>query len=167
LILIINFFKKYLIRLSKKFELSAFIFIRLLLSNLFCSFFAIFLSLRAGPNPTIGSPASQHISTSSVNGYASHYHELISNAAVIRSPIKRYEGHSDACIAAEWFPDGDHLVTASWDRTANVYNVETGKILCNLQHDDYLTNVSIHKTHKIILTSSKDTTFKVSLVFIS
>jgi len=92
---------------------------------------------------------------------SSYYHELISNTAIIRSPIKRYEGHSDACIAAEWFPDGEFLVTASWDRTANVYNVETGKILCNLQHDDYLTNVNIHKSQKIILTSSKDTTFKV------
>jgi WD40 repeat protein len=44
---------------------------------------------------------------------------------------------------------------------ANVYNVETGKILCNLQHDDHLTNVSIHATQKILLTSSKDTTFKL------
>jgi WD40 repeat protein len=81
--------------------------------------------------------------------------------AMIRSPIRRYEGHTDACIAAEWFPDGELLATASWDRTANVYNVETGKALCQLQHDDYLTNVSIHRSHKIILTASKDTTFKV------
>jgi WD40 repeat protein len=83
------------------------------------------------------------------------YRELISNTSIIRSPIKRYEGHLEPIIAAEWFPDGEHLVTASWDRTANVYNVETGKTLCNLQHDDYLTNVNIHKTYKIILTSSK------------
>lgn len=84
-----------------------------------------------------------------------------SEPSVIRSPIRRYEGHSDACIAAEWFPDGELLATASWDRTANVYNVETGKILCNLQHDDYLTNVTMHMSQKIILTSSKDTTFKI------
>lgn len=90
-----------------------------------------------------------------------YVNDLVSNTAIIRSPIKRYEGHSDACIAAEWFPDGELLATASWDRMANVYNVETGKILCNLQHDDYLTNVSIHRQNKIILTSSKDTTFKV------
>ena len=83
------------------------------------------------------------------------YRELISNTSIIRSPIKRYEGHLEPIIAAEWFPDGEHLVTASWDRTANVYNVETAKTLCNLQHDDYLTNVNIHKTYKIILTSSK------------
>jgi WD40 repeat protein len=92
---------------------------------------------------------------------SSLYQDLLANTAIIRSPIRRYEGHSDACIAAEWFPDGELLATASWDRTANVYNVETGKVLCQLQHDDYLTNVSIHRSHKIILTSSKDTTFKV------
>ncbi|CAF0788166.1 unnamed protein product [Brachionus calyciflorus] len=87
--------------------------------------------------------------------------EIYTQPSVIRSPIKRFEGHQDACIAAEWFPDGECIATASWDRTANVYNVETGKILCNLQHDDYLTNVNIHKIHKILLTSSKDTTFKI------
>jgi hypothetical protein len=100
-------------------------------------------------------------SPSTTNNNNCYVNDLVSNTAIIRSPIKRYEGHSDACIAAEWFPDGELLATASWDRMANVYNVETGKILCNLQHDDYLTNVSIHRQNKIILTSSKDTTFKV------
>lgn len=91
----------------------------------------------------------------------SHYQELFSNIATIRSPIKRFEGHTDTLIAAEWFPDGEFIATGSWDRSANIYNVETGKILCNLQHDDYLTNINIHKTQKIILTSSKDCTFKI------
>lgn len=89
------------------------------------------------------------------------YQDLIANAPIIRSPIKRFEGHSDACIAAEWFPDGELIATASWDRSANIYNVETGKVLCTLQHDDLLTNVNIHSFQKIILSSSKDTTFKV------
>jgi WD40 repeat protein len=114
-------------------------------------------SVSSPPTPLYNHPTSPNYMAEN----SSYYHELISNTAIIRSPIKRYEGHSDACIAAEWFPDGEFLVTASWDRTANVYNVETGKILCNLQHDDYLTNVNIHKSQKIILTSSKDTTFKV------
>lgn len=122
------------------------------------------------PN-TLASPITNHISsptvtstTQSTSGIAntmggSNFN--YSEPSVIRSPIRRYEGHSDACIAAEWFPDGELLATASWDRTANVYNVETGKILCNLQHDDYLTNVTMHMSQKIILTSSKDTTFKI------
>ncbi len=101
----------------------------------------------------LSSPASQVPPT--------NYKELISNTPVIRSPIMRYEGHTDVCIAADWFPDGELLATASWDRSANVYNVETGKVLCTLQHDDMLTNVNIHTSQKIILTSSKDTTFKV------
>ena len=87
---------------------------------------------------------------------------LVANPSLIRSPIKRYETHTDACIAAEWFPDGgEMLCTGSWDRTAHVLNVETGRVLCTMQHDDYLTNVSIHATRKLVLTSSKDTTFKV------
>ncbi len=90
-----------------------------------------------------------------------NYQDLIVNTPIIRSPIRRFEGHSDACISAEWFPDGELLATASWDRSANIYNVETGKVLCTLQHDDSLTNVNIHSHQKIILTSSKDTTFKV------
>lgn len=117
----------------------------------------------------IGSPPNvrqqlQHTSTTSnlmQSQPNNRYQELISNTPIIRSPIKRYEGHADVCIAAEWFPDGELLTTASWDRTANVYNVETGKVLCTLQHDDLLTNVNIHPVQKIILTSSKDTTFKV------
>lgn len=98
-----------------------------------------------------------HWATSSAN----KIDEQFAQPSMIRSPITRFQGHQDACIAAEWFPDGDCVATASWDRTANVYNVETGKILCNLQHDDHLTNVNIHKVHSILLTSSKDTTFKI------
>lgn len=97
----------------------------------------------------------------SPNNINSNYQELITNTPIIRSPIKRFEGHTDVCIAADWFPDGELLATASWDRSACVYNVETGKVLCTLQHDDILTNVNIHSSQKIILTSSKDTTFKV------
>lgn len=108
---------------------------------------------------SISSPNSNH--SPSIANHSNNTNELFANPSVIRSPIKRYIGHQDACIAAEWFPDGEFLATASWDRTANVYNVETGKTLCNLQHDDHLTNVTIHKTYKIILTSSKDTTFKI------
>lgn len=110
--------------------------------------------------------SNQHINTpsnliKSPSSSFANYQDLITNTPIIRSPIKRFEGHSDVCIAAEWFPDGDLLATASWDRSANVYNVETAKILCSVQHDDVLTNVNIHPTQKIILTSSKDTTFKV------
>lgn len=118
----------------------------------------------SNPTSMLNSPPPQpqppltNVTMSNLN---QNYLDMITNPSVIRSPIKRYQGHSDACIAAEWFPDGELIATASWDRTANVYNVETGKNLCNLQHDDYLTNVTIHKSHKIILTSSKDTTFKI------
>jgi WD40 repeat protein len=82
-------------------------------------------------------------------------------ANTMRMPICKFEGHTDACIAADWFPDCENIATASWDRTANIYNIESGKIIRTLQHDDQLTNVTLHPSSKIILTSSKDTTFKI------
>jgi WD40 repeat protein len=112
-------------------------------------------------SPSISTSAYHQQTQQQSPSSSTYINELFTNAPIIRSPIKRFEGHQDVCIAAEWFPEGDMIATASWDRTANVFNVETGKVLCNLQHDDYLTNVTIHPKHKIILTSSKDTTFKV------
>lgn len=80
---------------------------------------------------------------------------------LLRTPLNRYKSHTDACIAADWLPDGDHIVTASWDRTSNIYNVESAKVICTLTHDDQLTNLNIHSNYNLILTSSRDTTFKL------
>lgn len=99
--------------------------------------------------------------TNSIQNQNTQSHGETGTLSLIRTPISRYDKHSDVCIAADWFPDGDYLATASWDRTSNVYNVETGQLVCSLQHDDQLTNVTLHNTQKILLTSSKDTTFKI------
>ena len=80
---------------------------------------------------------------------------------LLRTPLNRYKAHTDVCIAAEWLPDGDHIVTGSWDRTSNIYNVETAKLICTQTHDDQITNLNIHSMYNLILTSSKDATFKL------
>lgn len=38
-------------------------------------------------------------------------------------------GHMGVVVAADWLTGGDHVITASWDRTANLYDVETGDCL--------------------------------------
>lgn len=48
---------------------------------------------------------------------------------VVQQPLMRLTGHSEAVIAGEWIFGGEHLITASWDRTANVYDTETGKVI--------------------------------------
>ena len=32
-------------------------------------------------------------------------------------------------IAADWMANGAHVITASWDHTANMYDAETGVLL--------------------------------------
>ena len=51
----------------------------------------------------------------------------------IRSPLLELTGHSSVVIAADWFgPGATQVVTASWDRTANLYDAETGEVVNTL-----------------------------------
>lgn len=71
-------------------------------------------------------------------------------------------GHTDVVMAADWLPDAEQVVTASWDRTANLYDVETGDIIHTLYgHDQELSHVSTHHTQRLCVTSSKDNTFRL------
>lgn len=80
----------------------------------------------------------------------------------LRTPIRELLGHSGVVIAADWLPGAEQLVTASWDRTANLYDTETGDIIHTLcGHDQELTYVSTHHVHRLCVTSSKDSTFRL------
>ena len=41
-------------------------------------------------------------------------------------------GHMSAIIAADWMPGGNQVITASWDRTANIFDAEKGEIINTL-----------------------------------
>lgn len=80
----------------------------------------------------------------------------------LRTPVRELTGHSAVVIAADWLPGADQLVTASWDRTAHLYDTETGDIVQTLSgHDQELTNVATHHMQKLCVTSSKDSTFRL------
>ncbi|XP_076331335.1 WD repeat-containing protein 37-like isoform X2 [Tachypleus tridentatus] len=84
------------------------------------------------------------------------------NSTVIKTALVELHGHTGAVIAADWLAGGDHVITASWDRTANVFDAQTGDIINQLAgHDQELTNISAHQTQKLLVTSSKDTTFRL------
>ena len=38
-------------------------------------------------------------------------------------------GHTGVVVAADWLSDGNQVITASWDRTANLYDVETNEVV--------------------------------------
>lgn len=80
----------------------------------------------------------------------------------LRTPVCEFTGHSGVVMAADWLPGGDQVITASWDRTANLYDVETRELLQSLSgHDQELTHTSSHPTQRLVVTSSKDTTFRL------
>ncbi|CAG5107715.1 Similar to wdr37: WD repeat-containing protein 37 (Xenopus laevis) [Cotesia congregata] len=80
----------------------------------------------------------------------------------LRTPVRELLGHSGVVMAADWLPGADQLVTASWDRTANLYDTETGEIIHTLcGHDQELTYVSTHHAQRLCVTASRDSTFRL------
>ena len=47
--------------------------------------------------------------------------------AVLKTPSRELIGHHNVVISADWLFTGDRLVTASWDRSAILFDAETGK----------------------------------------
>uniref|UniRef100_A0A915PWS9 WD repeat-containing protein 37 n=1 Tax=Setaria digitata TaxID=48799 RepID=A0A915PWS9_9BILA len=83
-------------------------------------------------------------------------------SSIIRQPLRRLTGHANAVMAVEWFSDGEQLITASWDRSANIYDIERGEIVNILSgHDDELNHCSAHPSQKLIVTASRDSTFRL------
>ncbi|KAI5707237.1 hypothetical protein M8J75_015920 [Diaphorina citri] len=84
------------------------------------------------------------------------------SSITLRTPVKELLGHSNVVIAADWLSDGEQVITASWDRVANLFDVETGTILQSLTgHDEELTFCASHPTQRLAVTCSKDTTFRL------
>lgn len=83
-------------------------------------------------------------------------------SGIVRQPICRLTGHTNVVIAVDWIYSGEQLLTASWDRNANVYDVERGEVLNVLSgHDDELTYCSAHNSQKLVVTASRDSTFRL------
>lgn len=84
------------------------------------------------------------------------------SSITLRTPVQELLGHSSVVIAADWLADGEQVISASWDRVANLFDVETGSILQSLTgHDEELTFCASHPTQRLAVTCSKDTTFRL------
>uniref|UniRef100_A0A1I8B0P6 WD repeat-containing protein 37 n=1 Tax=Meloidogyne hapla TaxID=6305 RepID=A0A1I8B0P6_MELHA len=80
----------------------------------------------------------------------------------LHQPLIKLTGHSDVVIDGDWLFGGDEIITVSWDRTANLFAAETGKILRTLSgHDRELTRCSVHPSQKLLATASRDFTFRL------
>ncbi|XP_069579745.1 WD repeat-containing protein 37 isoform X1 [Brachyistius frenatus] len=80
----------------------------------------------------------------------------------IRVATTTLRSHQGVVIAADWLVGGKQAVTASWDRAANLYDVETSELVHSLTgHDQELTHCCTHPTQRLVVTSSRDTTFRL------
>uniref|UniRef100_A0AAY4ADV9 WD repeat-containing protein 37 n=1 Tax=Denticeps clupeoides TaxID=299321 RepID=A0AAY4ADV9_9TELE len=85
-----------------------------------------------------------------------------SDCPSVRVPVTTLKSHQGVVIAADWLVGGKQVVTASWDRTANLYDVETSDLVHTLTgHDQELTHCCTHPTQRLVVTSSRDTTFRL------
>ncbi|XP_041040651.1 WD repeat-containing protein 37 isoform X2 [Carcharodon carcharias] len=88
--------------------------------------------------------------------------ECPNESPTIRVPSTTLKSHQGVVIAADWLVGGKQVVTASWDRTANLYDVETSELVHSLTgHDQELTHCCTHSTQRLVVTSSRDTTFRL------
>lgn len=83
----------------------------------------------------------------------------------LRTPLCDFSGpsgHSAVVVAADWVYGMDQIITGSWDRTALLWDIETKEVLQPLTgHDHELTHVSAHPNQKLVITASRDTTFRL------
>src|SRR5256885_1563580 len=71
-------------------------------------------------------------------------------------------GHAENVVTATFSTDGKYIVTASWDKTAKVWNAVSGQLVSNLVgHTKGLYNASFSPDGKYIVTASNDNTAKV------
>ncbi|KAJ8307474.1 hypothetical protein KUTeg_015558 [Tegillarca granosa] len=88
--------------------------------------------------------------------------ESVCQMSTLRTPSMELTGHKNVVVAADWMAEGCHVITASWDRMAILHDVESGEHINTLTgHDQELTEVRAHSTQRLVVTSSKDTTFRL------
>lgn len=71
-------------------------------------------------------------------------------------------GHSSGIEAATFSPDGRLLLTGSWDSTARLWEVDTGRELRSFAgHSDRITSVAYSPDGRFVLTGSNDKTARL------
>lgn len=77
-------------------------------------------------------------------------------------PLVILSGHQGVVSSADWMAGGEQVVTASWDRTAAIWDVTTQTMIHSLAgHDTELTGAACHPVNRLVVTSSKDSTFRL------
>ena len=81
--------------------------------------------------------------------------------AILSSQVRMTLSHSGSVNGVIFSPDGTRLATASSDKTAKVWDAESGKELLTLSHSGFVNDVVFSLDGKRLATASSDQTAKV------
>ncbi len=86
----------------------------------------------------------------------------VSKQQPINQVIFTLSGHSESVQAIAITPNGETLVSGSYDNTVKLWNLKTGKLIKTLEgHKEAVTSVAITPDGQILASGSNDNTVKV------
>ncbi|NJK28518.1 MAG: WD40 repeat domain-containing protein [Coleofasciculaceae cyanobacterium SM2_3_26] len=75
--------------------------------------------------------------------------------------IRTLQGHTDGVLAVEFSPEGDSLVSGSWDKTIRFWLNRETSLPRLVGHSDRINSISFSPDGKHIATGSRDETIKL------
>lgn len=79
---------------------------------------------------------------------------------VNKKSARQFTGHQGAIISLAFSPDGKQLASGSFDKSVKVWNVDTGKELFTLKHNQYVYAV-VFNSEGLLASGSWDKTVKL------
>ena len=89
------------------------------------------------------------------------FHELIVHREKALPPLIASFEHQDLVIDAAFSPDGARILTASWDKTAKLWDAASGKLVASFAHQGFVWHAAFSPDGARILTASADKTAKL------
>ncbi|HLO17147.1 MAG TPA: hypothetical protein VK206_20095, partial [Anaerolineales bacterium] len=86
----------------------------------------------------------------------------VEGATNLAFPVRVFTGHTDDTFGAVFSPDGKYVLTGSLDKTARLWDVQTGKEVRQLiGHSDAVDDVAFSPDGKYVATASWDQTARL------
>lgn len=75
------------------------------------------------------------------------------------------QGHDHNVSAVVFSPTGDHIISASRDKTVKIWEVSTGYCIKTLQHEEWVKRVVVSEDGAMVVTASYDQVPRRPFVF--
>jgi WD40 repeat protein len=89
------------------------------------------------------------------------FQELVVHRDKALPPLIASFAHQDGVYDAAFSPDGARILTASWDKTAKLWDAASGKLILSVAHQDGVWHAEFSPDGARILTASADKTAKL------